>query len=70
MNDKKGRKCLVCGKTHDKNQLCPVVEGKVKKYDNFGKKNFLMGNILLECIKRKINIQSILCEIVEWNEYI
>ena len=47
MSDKKGRKCLVCGKTHDKNELCPAVEGKVKKYANFGKKNFLMGNILL-----------------------
>ena len=70
MSDKKGRKCLVCGKTHDKNELCQVVEAKMKRYDNFSKKNFLMGNILLECIKRKINIQPILCELVEWNEYI
>lgn len=62
------RRCAVCRKLHDRYERCPIVEEKIKKYDTFSKKNFLMGNILLECIKKDVDFGQLLREIAELNE--
>lgn len=63
------RKCLACGEIHN-GETCPLIENKLSKYYKSPKKNFLIGNILLECIKKNIDFYQILCEIVEMNENI
>ena len=59
------RICLACGKVHAKNELCPIIKEKQNRYFSSHQKNFLMGNILLECIKQNVDFCQILLEIVE-----
>lgn len=60
----KQRKCLACGETHQ-DEPCPIVAEKLGRCITSGNKNFLLGNIFLECIKTKNNFIQILNEISE-----
>lgn len=67
MDKNNERKCLACGKIHD-GKSCPLILNKLEKYEIFSKKNYLMGNIVLECIHKNIDFFQILLEIAESNE--
>ena len=71
MNRKKNsdanRVCLACGEIH-KGKICPIIENKLNKYVNSKKRNYLMGNIFLKCIEKKVDFLQILLEIAELNE--
>ena len=62
------RKCLACGKVHK--DICPIVKNKLEKYMNSTRKNFFWGNVLLECIRKKVDFCQILYEIAEQYEEI
>lgn len=61
------RKCLVCGEFHN-GEMCPIIKDKLDKYNKSKKRNYIIGNILLECIKKDIDFRQILCEIAEYIE--
>ena len=67
MQKNKGRICLACGQKHN-GKLCPLIREKLNKYNHFNKKNYLIGNIHLMCIKKHCDFFQILLEIVELNE--
>lgn len=60
----KQRKCLACGKIHQ-DEPCSIVAEKLGRCITSSNKNFLLGNIFLECIKTKNNFIQILNEISE-----
>lgn len=66
------RKCSLCGEIHGM-ALCPIINAKLEKHDKSKNRNFLMANILLECIHKKISFQYLLKEynelISEWNDF-
>lgn len=64
----KQRKCLVCGEIHT-HGICPIIQRKLDKYHKSSKRNFLIGNIFLECIHNNIDFYQILSEIAEINEF-
>lgn len=61
---KNPRKCLACGKIHN-GDTCPLIISKMNKYYNSSKQTYVMGNILLECIRKKTDFLQILLEIAE-----
>lgn len=65
----KERKCLACGKTHD-GIMCPLIKNKFDTYFKSSKKEFLIGNIVLQYIYKNADFYQTLCEIAEINEYI
>jgi hypothetical protein len=67
MDGKKERVCLACGELHE-GERCPLVQKKLNRYHKFPQKNFLMGNIFLTCIKKKMDFFQILLEIEELSE--
>lgn len=66
MSEKNVRKCLACGQEHPVDMVCPIVQEKIRKHDKFKNKNFLLGNIILECIERKVDFYQTLLEIAEF----
>ncbi|WP_432630929.1 hypothetical protein [Brotaphodocola sp.] len=58
------RLCVACGENHN-GGTCPLILEKLNRYYNSSKQNFLMGNILLECIHKKVDFLQILLEIAE-----
>lgn len=65
----KERKCLACGKVHD-GIMCPLIKNKFDNYFKSSKKEFLIGNIVLQYIYKNADFYQTLCEIAEINEYI
>lgn len=63
----KERKCLACGKTHD-GVMCPLIKNKFDNYFKSSKKEFLIGNIVLQYIYKNADFYQTLCEIAEINE--
>lgn len=61
------RECLACGEVHN-GKTCPIIMKKIEKYYKSSKRNYLMGNILLECIRNEVDFLQILLEIAEQNE--
>lgn len=45
-------KCNICGEWHQINTICPIMNNKINKYRQQKKKNFLYGNIFLECMEK------------------
>lgn len=69
VSDNKGiRRCLACGKIHKAKETCPIILNKINRSYNNKKHVFLMGNILLECIRKKVDLYQILLEIAEQME--
>lgn len=66
------RKCSLCGEIH-KMAFCPIINAKLKKHDESKNRNFLMANVLLECIHKKVSFQHLLKEynelVSEWNDF-
>lgn len=66
------RKCSLCGEIHGM-ALCPIINAKLEKHDKSKNRNFLMANVLLECIHKKISFQYLLKEynelVSEWNDF-
>lgn len=54
--------CLICGIDHGRN-LCPMLKKNWDKMNNRPKDCYIIGNIVLECIKRGVNYTNILTEI-------
>ena len=67
MKEKNLRQCLACGEIHY-GETCPLIQKRLKKYTNSKNQNFLMGNIVLECIHKNVDFFQILLEIAELNE--
>lgn len=61
---KNERKCIACGQIHN-GGMCPLIQKKMGKYAYSSKQNFVMGNILLECMRKKVDFYQILREIAE-----
>lgn len=55
-------KCNICGDRHENNSICPIMNEKIKKYRSHKKKNFLYGNILLECMEKDVNFFDLIYE--------
>lgn len=55
--------CNICGERHPLYKICPIIDGKITRYRSQKKKNLLYGNILLECIKKDINIYDLMYEV-------
>lgn len=62
---KEQRECLACGEIHQDNKPCPIVGKKLEQCIASNNKNFLLGNIFLECIKTQNDFIQILNEISE-----
>ena len=58
------RVCLACGKVHNF-QMCPLIQKKTINYFDQPKRSYLMGNILLKCIREEVDVLQILNEIAE-----
>lgn len=63
------RKCLACGEVHPM-QICPLIQKKMGNYFKQPKRSYLIGNILLRCIQKKVDILQVLCEMAELCENI
>ena len=55
--------CSICRQEHLRSEICPIMHEKMLHHRKRKKDNFLMGNILLECMKQDVNIFDLLYEI-------
>jgi hypothetical protein len=55
--------CYVCGKTHNLNEICPVVQQRLKKVKYHANKYDIIASIILECLKRKRSVTMLFAEI-------
>ena len=67
MTEKRKKECMdyecsICKKRHEIDTICPQMLEKINKYSLQKKKNFMYGNIFLECLKKNINIFDLMYE--------